>query len=431
MPWTIDDVDSKKKGLSDKQKKQWVRIANSVLKAEMKKGKSEEEAAVSAIKQANGVVNANTSNFALYVNKQQSDYEVKLLIHQKKAHIIIPVVMMVEGVHKGSQGALYHSIDELGKFPASWNGIPIVINHPEVDGIYTSANSPEIIEERTVGRVYNTNVDNNKLIAEAWLDEDKLNDVSPDILSAINDNKIVEVSIGVFNDVEETEGDWNGEHYDKIAHNHRPDHLALLTDCAGACSVKDGCGLGANQKDKDIQDKEIESGKVKSIDSVEQVNSNNNKEDKKMAENKCPKCLEKINALIANQQSPFVETDREWLLTQEESILDKLAPQVVEKVVEKTVEVNKLTPSQEADLAFVARQRAEKRNSIIQGIQANTSKELWSDETLNAMSEDMLERVYKSVKKEEVVDYSFQANAYAKVSGEEPLAPTGITFETK
>lgn len=32
MPWTTKDVDRHKKGLTDKQKRQWVAIANSVRK---------------------------------------------------------------------------------------------------------------------------------------------------------------------------------------------------------------------------------------------------------------------------------------------------------------------------------------------------------------------------------------------------------------
>ncbi len=32
MPWTVADVDKHKKGLTDKQKKKWVKIANAVLK---------------------------------------------------------------------------------------------------------------------------------------------------------------------------------------------------------------------------------------------------------------------------------------------------------------------------------------------------------------------------------------------------------------
>ena len=175
MPWTTEDVETYKKGLTTKQKKQWTRIANSVLKKLTKSGKSEEEASVEAIKQANGVVmNTNESKgvYSAYKQKQVLDYDVKLMVHQEKAHIVVPVVMMVEGVHNGSQGPLLHEITELGKFPESWNGIPVVIYHPEKDGVPVSANSPDIIDTMTVGRVYNTEVDGKKLKAEVWLDED-------------------------------------------------------------------------------------------------------------------------------------------------------------------------------------------------------------------------------------------------------------------
>lgn len=156
-----------------------------------------------------------------------------------------------------------------------------------------------------------------------------------------------------------------------------------------------------------------------------------------MSENKCPKCVEKINALIANKESGYVEDDRVWLDTLNESALDKILAQKVkevEKIVEKTVEVNKLTPSQEADLAFLAKQRTEKRVEMIQGIQANTSKELWPDTVLNEMSEDNLKRLFDSVKKDAPVDYSIQGYSNTlqeNTNGVEPLAPAGVEFEPK
>lgn len=51
MPWTVKDVDSKKKGLTPAQKKKWVKIANSVLKDCQAKGDKNCEA--KAIKVAN------------------------------------------------------------------------------------------------------------------------------------------------------------------------------------------------------------------------------------------------------------------------------------------------------------------------------------------------------------------------------------------
>jgi hypothetical protein len=120
MPWTEEDAKKHKADLTGKKAKQWARVANSVLKRMMDKGMTEKEAAGEAIKQANGVVNANAAgSYSVYKNKQKLDYEVNLVVHQEKAHLVIPVVMMVEGVHSGNQGAIYHSIAELGKVPAS------------------------------------------------------------------------------------------------------------------------------------------------------------------------------------------------------------------------------------------------------------------------------------------------------------------------
>jgi hypothetical protein len=89
-----------------------------------------------------------------------------------------------------------------------------------------------------------------KLVAEAWLDISKLESISPESYAAIIAKEIMEVSVGVFNDELEEEGEWNGESYTAIASNHRPDHLALLPTQVGACSTEDGCGIRANSKSK-------------------------------------------------------------------------------------------------------------------------------------------------------------------------------------
>lgn len=59
MPWTIDDVEGFNKGLTDKQKEQWVSVANSAYKSCIADGGDDEECAASAIKQANGSVKNN------------------------------------------------------------------------------------------------------------------------------------------------------------------------------------------------------------------------------------------------------------------------------------------------------------------------------------------------------------------------------------
>lgn len=168
-----------------------------------------------------------------------------------KQYYVIPVVMMVEGVHNGSRGPVLHSAEELGKIVEAWNGIPVTIGHPTTpEGNFVSANEPGVLLDWSVGRVFHAHMDGEKLKAEVWLNVEKLETVSPKTLAMVQSGEPVEVSVGVFSEDDETEGDWNGEHYIAIARNHRPDHLALLPDEVGACSMADGCGLRVNNKNE-------------------------------------------------------------------------------------------------------------------------------------------------------------------------------------
>jgi hypothetical protein len=154
--------------------------------------------------------------------------------------------MMTEGVHNG----IYHSIDELGKFAHTWNGIPVTVNHPQVAGTHVSANEPTILERYQVGEVFHSFVEDNKLKGEVWLDEDRLREVSPTAFAYIMSKKPMDVSLGITNEYHDTPGVWNGENYQVIAINHRPDHLALLPNGTGACSWEDGAGIRVNEQNK-------------------------------------------------------------------------------------------------------------------------------------------------------------------------------------
>lgn len=252
MPWKVEDVEKHNKGLSAKQKKQWVAVANQVLSKCMAEGGEESKCAASAIQQANGVVKTNEVEMENY-SQVSADYQIQSRIYKGSKHLIVPVVMMVEGVHSGSHGPLLHTAEELGKFPASWNGIPVTIGHPSIEGYNVSANSPDILEQ-AVGRVFNTRMEGNKLKAEVWLNEQKLIAVSPTALSYIQNGRQLDVSIGVFSDEDQTPGVYvneNGEEeqYIAVARNHRPDHLALLPGESGACGWEDGCGIRANSSE--------------------------------------------------------------------------------------------------------------------------------------------------------------------------------------
>lgn len=178
-----------------------------------------------------------------------NSYIIRTDVLQGRPHIVVPVVMMVEGVHSGSHGPMLHRAEELGRSPDAWNGKPVTIFHPETEGQNVSANSPDIINTVVVGQVFNTHMDGNKLKAEAWLDIEKMEQISPEALAYVRAMRPLDVSVGMFTDEETTQGIFKGEQYNAIATNLRPDHLALLPGEEGACSWADGCGIRNNKNE--------------------------------------------------------------------------------------------------------------------------------------------------------------------------------------
>jgi len=168
---------------------------------------------------------------------------------EDRDYLVVPMIMLVEGVHDGSNGPLYYPADELAKTPEIWNHKPVIVYHPSKNGLGISACDPDILSNRKVGVIMNTifeGEDDNgaaRLKAEAWLEVDRVNKVDDRIATAIENNEMMELSTGLFTDNEVVEGEWYGEHYDAIVHNLRPDHLALLPDLKGACSIEDGAGF--------------------------------------------------------------------------------------------------------------------------------------------------------------------------------------------
>ncbi len=166
---------------------------------------------------------------------------------EDKDWVVVPMVMLVEGVHNGSSGALYYPADELEKTPAVWNHKPVVVYHPDAP----TACDPDILTNHKVGVIMNTKFENGKLKAEAWLDPERMKKVDNRIAEAIEKSTMMELSTGLFTDLEGPAGEWNKEKYAYVAKNYRPDHLALLPDQTGACSVADGAGflrLNSEQK---------------------------------------------------------------------------------------------------------------------------------------------------------------------------------------
>lgn len=171
---------------------------------------------------------------------------VRLDTLEGQEYTVVPMVILTEGVHSGSMGPLYYGKEELAKTPVIWNQKPVVVYHPTMNGVGISACEQTVINSRKVGVMMNTRFEDGKLKSEAWIRNDRADTVDDRIMAAVNTGEMMELSTGVFVDVEQVDGEFNGEHYNGIARNFRPDHLALLPDQIGACSIADGAGFLRN-----------------------------------------------------------------------------------------------------------------------------------------------------------------------------------------
>ncbi len=160
-----------------------------------------------------------------------------------KDYLVAPAIMIVEGVLDGSDGPLLYPSDEMKKSVSLWNNRPTVLYHPEKNGRGVSACDPIIISNRGLGVLMNTKFEDSKLKTEVWLDMERVDLIDERVSEAVKNNEIMELSTGLLIDRDETPGEFDGKEYDAIARNYRPDHLAILPDEIGACSIEDGAGF--------------------------------------------------------------------------------------------------------------------------------------------------------------------------------------------
>lgn len=174
-----------------------------------------------------------------------------------RPHVVVPIVMMTEGVHKGSGGEVMYNSADMAAAPTIWDHKPIVVYHPEIDGKGASACDQTILNKQKVGIMLHTAYED-KLKCEGWIDIDRANLVDLRIMQAINNKQMMEVSTGVYVDLVRNEGEWQGQKYIGSATNLRADHLALLPDQKGACSIEKGAGLLRNAAAPEIDHRRID-----------------------------------------------------------------------------------------------------------------------------------------------------------------------------
>lgn len=192
-----------------------------------------------------------------------------------REYLVAPVVMMVEGVLAGNQGPILYEETEILHSVEAWNHKPITLGHPEApDGTKLSGCAPEALERFGVGMILNAKYDKRtkKLKAEAWFDRQRLESV-PDaypVKMALNSGQKMEVSTGLFVDLVMNQGSFNGRNYVAKTKGYRPDHLAIILNGTGACSIADGAGLLVN-KSTQITAKSLEIGSAWDIGVVHDI----------------------------------------------------------------------------------------------------------------------------------------------------------------
>ena len=158
-------------------------------------------------------------------------------------YLVAPVVAVREQVLNG----LLTTGGEIAANLEAWENIPLVLEHPLDDaGEFVSASAPGIWERQGIGYLRNVRWDGRALHGEMWFDVERMTALGGDAAAAlarIRNGEMVEVSTGYFADFEESSGVFNGDRFVGIVHNIQPDHLALLPNEVGACSIRDGCGV--------------------------------------------------------------------------------------------------------------------------------------------------------------------------------------------
>jgi hypothetical protein len=179
---------------------------------------------------------------------------VEEVVLEGRPHFKVPAVGITEGVHEGTKGKILYLSEDGEKDPGAWNHKPAIIYHPKMNGRKITAADEQVINNQKVGYPLDSRWEDGKLKMSVYLDKERLKEISDTVYTAIVNKQPVEVSTGLGAKVDWKKGEWNGEAYDGIARNWRPDHLAILPDQKGACGLDKGAGLLQNEaKDQQIQ----------------------------------------------------------------------------------------------------------------------------------------------------------------------------------
>ncbi|MES2360029.1 MAG: hypothetical protein V4529_16940 [Gemmatimonadota bacterium] len=163
-----------------------------------------------------------------------------------KEHLIVPVVMLMEGVIHAvnAETPEFVPFETLQKCAESWNGKPITIGHPKKNGTQCSASENGIWDSHGIGLMRNVRVDaaSKKMLGEALVEKSRAKNLHPDMYADLADGKSLEVSVGAMVISDHKTGKHGVKPYVGSWTFAEGDHLAFLPGGRGACSMEMGCG---------------------------------------------------------------------------------------------------------------------------------------------------------------------------------------------
>lgn len=192
------------------------------------------------------ISNVQPTADAIHTNRKEHSMKITVQKLEGRDHFVVPTVMITEGVHAGSNGPLFYSAEVLAASAPLWNGKPIVVYHPSMQFSNGSAGDPAVFNQQKIGTIFNARMDGKRLLADAWIDAERVQVVDARVLNTIRAAQLMEVSTGLFHTPTQGNGVFNGKPYSAVVTNVVPDHLAILPDQLGACSIADGAGLCRN-----------------------------------------------------------------------------------------------------------------------------------------------------------------------------------------
>lgn len=166
-----------------------------------------------------------------------------------RPHLVVPIVAVREMV-LGGDGGEFLPAEEIENSVGRglWEGRPVTIGHPKLNGQPVTAGRRDAAERFEVGRLFSTEHVGDRLRGEVWIDLGRAEEVEGGreavrlAREASPGRPLLEVSTSYWASREPKTGRHDGIRFSAIQRDLDPDHLALLPGGKGKCSIGDGCG---------------------------------------------------------------------------------------------------------------------------------------------------------------------------------------------